>query len=98
MLGNVDYGIQSLDQSSPLGPDVFRLKQGRWVQVQTPTIQQRRSAYISQTAFLSPDEFWGVGTSFWWTGTSTGTSSGYNPTVTPLITHYKDGVWTVVED
>jgi hypothetical protein len=97
MLGNVDYGMQSLDQS-PLGPDIFRLEQGHWVQVQTPTIQQRRSAAMSQIAFLSPDEFWGVGTSLWWTGIPTGTGNGYTPTVTPLIAHFKGGVWSVIED
>ena len=64
MLGNVDYGVQSLDQSISLGPDVFYLKQGRWVQVQTPTIQQRRFASIGQVVSLSPNEFWVLGVHF----------------------------------
>jgi hypothetical protein len=97
MLGNVDYGVQSLDQSTSLRPDVFYLKQGRWVQIQTPTIQQRRFTSIVQVVALSPNEFWGVGNSFWQTGIPSDTGSGYTPTVTLLIVHYKDGVWTVVE-
>lgn len=97
MFGSLDYGIQSLDQSALLQPDVFHLEHGRWVQVQTPTLQQRRSVYLSQIALLAPDEFWGVGTSLWQTGIPADTSFGYTPTVTPLIAHYKGGVWGIVE-
>jgi len=97
MFGQLDYGMQSLDDSTALGPEAFRLEQGRWVQVQTPTIQQRRSTYMSQIVFLAPDEFWSVGTSLWSTGIPSGLGSGYTPTVTPLIVHYKDGVWSIVE-
>ena len=97
MFGSLDYGMQSLDQSALLQPDVFHLEHGRWVQVQTPTIQQRRSTYMSQIAFLAPDEFWGVGTSLWQTGIPSGPGTGYTPTVTPLIAHYKGGVWGIVE-
>ncbi len=96
MFGPLDYGMQSLDDTTALGPDAFHLEQGRWVQVQTPTIQQRRSAFLSQVTVLAPDEFWGVGTSFWSTGIPSGTAYGYTPTVTPLIVHYKDGVWSIV--
>ncbi len=89
MAASLDRGIQSLDQSTLLGPDVFHLEKGRWVQVQMPTIQQRRSAHISQIALLTHDEFWGVGIAIWWDGST--------PTVTPLIVHYKSGVWDVID-
>lgn len=97
MLAGLDSGLQSLDQSTTLGPDVFHLEQGRWVQIQGLSLQQRRSAYMTQVEFLSPDEFWGVGSSFWWTGIPSDFGSGYTPTVTPLIVHYNNGVWTFVE-
>jgi len=97
MFGQLDYGMQSLDNSTALEPEAFRLEQGRWVQVQTPTIQQRRSAYLSQVALLAPDEFWGVGDAIWLTGIPSDMGSGYTPTVTPLIVHYKNGVWSIVE-
>jgi hypothetical protein len=97
MFAGLDSGRQALEPSTLLGPDVFRLEQGHWVQVETPTIQQRRFANMGQVVSLSPNEFWGVGTSFWWTGIPSDTGSGYAPTVTPLIVHYKDGVWSVIE-
>lgn len=97
MLAGLYSGLQSLDQSTALGPGVFHLEQGRWVQLQPPVLQQRRSVYMSQVVVLSPDEFWGVGSSFWWTGIPSDSSSGYIPTVTPLIVHYKNGLWTIVE-
>ncbi|HEX5158614.1 MAG TPA: hypothetical protein VFW17_15485 [Ktedonobacterales bacterium] len=97
MFGQLDYGMQSLDDSTALGPEAFHLEHGRWVQVQTPSLQQRRSVYLSQIALLTPDEFWGVGTSLWQTGIPSGPGTGYTPTVTPLIAHYKGGVWGILE-
>jgi len=88
MIAGLDRGIQTLDQTALLGPDIFHLEQGRWIQVNTPIVQQRRSVDIIQAGFLSPDEFWGIGNAIWW---------DERTTVTPLIVHYKDGVWTVVE-
>lgn len=70
-----------------MGPDIYQLRQGHWVQVQTPTIQQRRTATMNQITFISPDEFWGVGADMW---------SDSKPTVTPLLAHYHAGTWTVV--
>lgn len=88
----------SLDESRvSVTPSLFRLEQGRWVSVRTPTVQQRRIAAVWQVVFVSPDEFWGVGSSTWWTGIPLGTGSGYQPTVTPLIVHYKNGSWDVIE-
>jgi hypothetical protein len=92
-----ENGAQSQDQPASIGPDLFYLEQGRWVQVHTPAVQQRRYVNILQIAFLSPHEFWGVGSANWWTGIPSDMGSGYTPTATPLIVHYKDGVWTVVE-
>jgi hypothetical protein len=92
-----ENGAQSQDQPASMGPELFHLEQGKWVQANTPAVQHRRAFNIIQTAFLSPDEFWGVGSAIWWTGVPADTSSAYTPTVTPLIVHYKDGVWTVVE-
>ncbi|HEY1388163.1 MAG TPA: hypothetical protein VGF38_06425, partial [Ktedonobacterales bacterium] len=97
MFVNSDDGAQSQDQPASVGPDLFHLEQGRWVQVNTPAVQQRRYVNIIQAALLSPYEFWGVGSTIWWTGIPADTGSGYTPTVTPLIVHYKSGVWTVVE-
>jgi hypothetical protein len=92
-----DNSAQSQDQPASIGPDLFHLEQGRWVQVNTPFVQQRRYVNIIQAALLSPDEFWGVGSAIWWTGIPIDASSAYTPTVTPLIVHYKNGVWSVVE-
>lgn len=92
-----ENGAQSQDQPASIGPELFYLEQGKWVRANTPAVQHRRAVNIIQAALLSPDEFWGVGSSIWWTGIPTDTGSGYTPTVTPLIVHYKDGVWTVVE-
>jgi hypothetical protein len=92
-----DNGAQSQDQPASIGPELFHLEQGKWVQANAPAVQHRRAVNIIQTAFLSPDEFWGVGSAIWWTGIPIDVSSAYTPTVTPLIVHYKDGVWTVVE-
>ena len=92
-----ENGAQSQDQPASMGPELFHLEQGKWVQANAPAVQHRRAFNIIQTAFLSPDEFWGVGSAIWWTGVPADTSSAYTPTVTPLIVHYKDGVWTVVE-
>lgn len=97
MFASLDSGVQSLDQSTSLGPSVFHLEQGHWQLVKTPVLQQRRSVNMSQVVFLSPDEFWGVGSALWWTGIPSGSSSGYTPTITPLIVHYKNGAWTIVE-
>jgi hypothetical protein len=98
--GTPPFGTPPFDQStqSPaIYPDVFHLEQGRWVQVKTPTVQQRRGAEMLQTVFLSPDEFWSVGDAEWWTGIPSGMGDGYRPTVTPLIVHYKNGSWTIVQ-
>ncbi len=92
-----DNGAQSQDQPASVGPELFHLEQGKWVQANAPAVQHRRAVNIIQAAFLSPDEFWGVGSAIWWTGIPIDVSSGYTQTVTPLIVHYKDGVWTVVE-
>jgi len=97
MFAGLDSGLQSLDQSTSLGPSVLHLEQGRWVQVKTPVLQQRRSVYMSNVVFLSPDEFWGVGSAVWWTGIPSGIGSGYSPTITPVMAHYKNGAWTIVE-
>jgi hypothetical protein len=83
------------DNATQMTPDIFRLEQGRWVQVPIPVIQARRYANMGQVAFVSPDEFWGVGSSTWWTGIPD-SSDGYQPTVTPLIVHYDRGVWKVI--
>jgi hypothetical protein len=88
---------QYLDSPVPVTPDVFRLDQGHWVQVKTPVISQRRFANISQFAFVSPEEFWGVGDALWWTAISDRSGTGYIPTVTPLIVHYASGPWDVIE-
>ncbi len=86
----------SPDQAA-LYPDVFHLEQGRWMQVKTPPVQQRYYADVWQTVFLSPDEFWSVGEAIWWTGISSLSGPGYQPTKTPLIVHYKQGTWTIVQ-
>ena len=89
MIASLQDTPQSLDGSATLTPDVFHLEQGRWTQIASPVVQQRRYAFMSQVAFLSPDEFWGVGVT---------SLPGDSTTVTPLIVHYKYGVWTVVAD
>jgi hypothetical protein len=76
---------------------MFHLEYGRWTQVQAPMIQGRRYATIVAASIISADEFWGVGDTIWFTGVPADASSAYTPTVTPLIVHYKNGVWTVVE-
>ena len=85
------------DNATYLQPGIFHLEQGRWVQVKTPLIQGRRIANVAATTFVGPHEFWGVGDAVWWTGIPSGPSGGYQPTVTPLIVHYKNGSWTVIE-
>ena len=82
---------QSLDGSATLTPDVFHLEQGRWVQIATPVIQQRQNVFMSQVSFVSPDEFWGVGNTI----VRDAPDNAVN-TVTPLLVHYKQGVWSVV--
>lgn len=85
------------DNATYLQPSIFHLAQGRWVQVKMPLIQGRRIADVAATTFVGPNEFWGVGDAVWWTGIPSGPSEGYQPTVTPLIVHYKNGSWTVIE-
>ncbi len=80
-------------ESAMILPDVFHLEQGHWVQVKRPIVQQRRAAEVWQTAFLSPDEFWSVGDTIWWAGFP----STPGTTMTPLIVHYKNGSWTIVQ-
>ncbi len=96
MLAGLEDGAPPFDwatQSAVLSPDIFHLEQGRWVQVKSPLVQQRRAAEAWQTAFLSPDEFWSVGYTIWWEGFP----STHGITMTPLIMHYKNGSWTVVQ-
>lgn len=106
LTGNPDQVTSSLQ----LGENVYQLEQGRWAHIPTQEISNRRYAAISQFSFLSPDDFWVVGQSIWWTGipsnstpgVSVPTASalndgGYTPTVTPLIAHYHNGVWDIIE-
>lgn len=85
------------DDATYLAPGIFHLEHGRWIQVQAPLIQGRRYATIITASIISADEFWGVGDTIWSTGIPSDTGSGYTPTVTPLIVHYKDGAWGIVE-
>ncbi|HEX5546974.1 MAG TPA: hypothetical protein VFX24_06145, partial [Ktedonobacterales bacterium] len=85
------------DDATYLAPGMFHLAHGRWAQVQAPLIQKRRIATIVAASTISADEFWGVGDTIWWTGIPSDTGPGYTPTVTPLIVHYKNGMWTVIE-
>lgn len=100
MLATLEDGKPTFDestQSTAISLNVFHLERGHWVQVKTPIVQQRRGAEVWQTAFLSPDEFWGAGDAIWWTGIPSSTGGGYQPTVTPLIVHYKNGSWIIVQ-
>lgn len=106
LTGNPDQ----VSSSPQLGETVYHLEQGRWVHIPTKEISNRRYASISQFSFHSPDDFWVVGQSIWWTGipsnstpgASVPTASalnegGYTPTATPLIAHYHNGVWDIIE-
>ncbi len=93
----LDNQVLNPDDATYLAPGMFHLEHGRWTQVQAPLIQGRRYATIVAASIISADEFWGVGDTIWLTGIPSDTGSGYTPTVTPLIVHYKDGVWGVVE-
>lgn len=84
------------DNAPYVSPRLFRLDHGRWMEQETPLIQGRRYAFITQVAFVSADEFWGVGNTISSSGTPIATG-GYIASVTPLIVHYKSGSWTVVE-
>lgn len=85
------------DNATHLAPGMFHLEHGQWTQVQAPLIEGRRYATITAASIISADEFWGVGDTIWSTGVPTDTSNGYTPTVTPLIVHYKQGVWNIIE-
>jgi hypothetical protein len=106
LTGNPDQVTSSLQ----LGANLYHLEQGRWVHVPTKEISNRRYVTISQFSFLSPDDFWAVGQSIWLTGippnstpgasvptVSASHDGGYMPTVTPLIAHYHNGVWDIIE-
>jgi hypothetical protein len=75
-----------------LAPDVFHLEAGRWVEIETPVFKNRIGVTMRQVAFVSPNEFWGVGESM----LPVPPGSSY-AAVVPLLIHYKSGVWTVVE-
>jgi hypothetical protein len=66
----------------------------------TVTLDGRQSANIAAISMLSPTEGWAVGTAYWPRkyGVPAGPGSGYTPTITPLILHYHDGVWSVALD
>jgi hypothetical protein len=106
LIGNPDQ----VSSSPQLGDNVYHLEQGRWVHIPTQEISNRRDATISQFSFLSPDDFWAVGQSMWLTGippnstpgaslptVSASHDGGYMPTTTPLIVHYHNGVWDIIE-
>ncbi len=97
MFTGLENQVLNPDNAAYLAPGMFHMERGRWVQVQAPLIQGRRIATIMAASFVSANEFWGVGDTVWLTGIPSDTGSGYTPTVTPLIVHYKSGSWSVVE-
>jgi hypothetical protein len=66
----------------------------------TVTLDGRQSANIAAISMLSPTEGWAVGTAYWPRkyGIPSDTGLGYTPTITPLLLHYHDGVWSVAQD
>lgn len=97
LFAGLENQVLEPDGATYLAPGMFHLEHGRWTQVKAPLIQNRRIASIMSASLISADEFWGVGDAIWFTGVPVDTSNGYTPTVTPLIVHYKNGVWSVVE-
>ncbi len=83
------------NDSTYLGPSIFQLENGHWTQIPAELIHGQRFATISQVSVTSSNELWGVGSCISSTGTPYGT--GYLADVTPLIVHFKKGVWSVVE-
>jgi hypothetical protein len=102
LFAGLDNQPRSLDQKAHLGPSMFRLTQGRWVAAQTVDIRQRRFADLGQPAFLSPNEFWALGSCIWWTGMPVQAyripihGDGFTPIATPLIVHYHNGWWDII--
>jgi len=89
---NTSHGNQTVSNSI-----INRYISNNWTQITMPELKDRSSLSIREIAFLSPTEFWAVGSASWWTGI--GDPAGpraITPTITPLILHYKDGNWTVV--
>ncbi|HKT38133.1 MAG TPA: hypothetical protein VJR48_07155, partial [Ktedonobacterales bacterium] len=83
------------NDSTYLAPSIFQLENGHWTQIPAPLIHGQRYATMGQVSVISSTELWGIGECISPTGTPYGT--GYLADVTPLIVHYKDGVWKVVE-
>lgn len=66
----------------------------------TVTLDGRQSANIAAISMLSPTEGWAVGTAYWPRkyGVPSGAGPGYTPTITPLILHFHNGMWSVALD
>ena len=80
-------------QHTPLSTAILRYTNGRWTEIERPVFEDRREVYVSGQngiAFVSPTDFWIAGAATWW--------GSPPPTVTPMLAHYKDGVWDVYED
>ncbi|MGE5333673.1 MAG: WD40/YVTN/BNR-like repeat-containing protein, partial [Nitrososphaerota archaeon] len=98
MLAPLENQILNPDDASYLTPGIFHLERGRWVQIKAPLLHDRRFASVYGIAYVAPDEFWGVGDTGWCSGAHPSTcDSSSVVTVTPLIVHYQNGSWTVVE-
>jgi hypothetical protein len=83
---------QTSDGAVALAPDVFHLEAGHWVQIKTPAFRNRLGVSMLQVAFVSPDEFWGVGESMIPNPTDMSIAA-----VAPLILHYRNGIWSIIE-
>ena len=83
---------QTSDGAVALSPDVFHLEQGRWVAIKTPAFKNRVGVFMRQVAFVSPDEFWGVGESM-----VPDPSGGSIASVVALLIHYNGGEWNVIK-
>ncbi len=75
---------------------VLRYANGTWAKLpDLPVIKGQRASGIREISFVAPDEFWAVGWTVWWDGQPVASGNATQSTVTPLILHYKDGIWTV---
>ncbi|HEU5347339.1 MAG TPA: hypothetical protein VFU63_01880 [Ktedonobacterales bacterium] len=98
MLVPLENQVLNSDDASYLTPGIFHLEHGRWVQIKAPLVHDRRFASLYGIAYVAPDEFWGVGDTGWCSGTHPSTCDSRSIVTTePLIVHYKNGSWTVVE-
>lgn len=89
--------VTSPDSSTSSTPGLLRFDGRAWSTERIPTIGDTREWVIVSLAMPSPTEGWAVGYRFSNSdnGIPSSTGYGYQPTVTPVILHYLNGVWTV---